>query len=412
MNKKDYKHLDYKLLELANNNIISNEQYQEAKQYFNSTKKERTSIITIFTAIGILLIALSIITIFAFNWNNVLKEIKLVVAFIPIMITGVMMHFCIKNEDKKMQLYTSIFAPISILATNSLIAQIFHVQTEIFELIFTSLLMFLPIAFILRNYVSLIVYGVGVIIYSLAAINLYSSNTAFLNSILIAIPLFIYNVINYINDRENRKNIILWIINITIITLLLFFKKIFRSDVLLIYLYMVHIITQVLFKEDNVLNKLLNLLFICYLIISCTTVNIILFTKNIEFGYDTLFITILTAIFLYLSKAYKKLQEYFLFAFVVLTQYTKMPKDTLFIFVNIIAIAFGIYKIIIGNHENSYKQIMQGMTIVLLLILFRFMNSDLDFITKSIMFLITGAIFIISATVMKKRIGGNRDEQI
>lgn len=410
MNKKDYKLLDNKLLELVSNNIISNEQYQEANNYFNYTKKEKTSITTIFTAIGILLMALSIITIFAFNWDNIPKVIKVISSFVPIMITGAMMYLYIKNKDKKMQLYTSIFAPISIIATNSLITQIFHIQTQIFELIFISLLMFLPIAFILRNYISIIVYGMGAIIYALFAVNSYSENTALLNSVLISIPLFIYNVINYINDRGNEKNIIMWVINITLISLLIFFKEIFRTDVILIYLYMVYFITQVLFKKDNVLNKLLTLLFTSYLIISCIGSSFVSFAEYIEFGFDTLFITLLIAVFIYLSKAYKNPREYFIFVFIFLIQYTKIPTDILFILINIIAIAFGVYKIIIGNQENSYKQIMQGVTIVLLLILFRFMNSDLDFIAKSIMFLITGALFIISANVMKKRIGGNTNE--
>ena len=98
MNKREYKLLDNKLLELVDNNIISNEQYQEANQYFYNTKKERISIITIFTDIGIFLMALSIITIFAFNWNDIPKVIRIIVSFVPITITGIMMYIFMKKR--------------------------------------------------------------------------------------------------------------------------------------------------------------------------------------------------------------------------------------------------------------------------------------------------------------------------
>ena len=98
MNKRKYKLLDNKLLELVDNNIISDEQYQEANQYFYNTKKERISIITIFTAIGIFLMALSIITIFAFNWNDIPKVIRIIVSFVPITITGIMMYIFMKKR--------------------------------------------------------------------------------------------------------------------------------------------------------------------------------------------------------------------------------------------------------------------------------------------------------------------------
>lgn len=411
MNKKDYKFLESKLLELAENNIISNEQYSNAKDYFNNNKKGNKSVTTIFGAIGVFLIALSIITLFAVNWGNISKEIKVIISFVPIFITSVMLYLYMKDENKKMQLYTSIFAPISILATNSLIAQIFHTQTEIYELIFTSLLMFLPIAFILRNYISIIVYGVGTIIYAFAVIESSGSEIiGLVNTFIISAPLIIYNIINYMNNKEDGKNIVMWILNVTLVTLFMFFNEIFRADVLLIYLYMIYFITRTIFKEDNSLNKLLSILFMGYLIISCINPFMVSYVENIEFGIDTMFITVAIAIFIYLSKAYKSPKEYFIFLFIVLLQYSKMDADILFVLINIIAVAFGVYKIIIGNKNNSFKQIKQGVAIILTLILFRFINADISFMGKSIMFLIAGISFMIGANVMKKRIGGNGDD--
>ena len=91
-------------------------------------------------------------------------------------------------------------------------------------------------------------------------------------------------------------------------------------------------------------------------------------------------------------------------------QYIRIETDAIFIFINIIAVSLGIYKIIIGNQRNSYKEIKNGVSLILLLILFRFVNSDISFIGKSIMFLIAGISFMIGSNIIKKRIGGEKDE--
>lgn len=410
MNKKDYKFLDDRLIELVNNDIISNEQYANAKEFYNNNKSKK-SISTIFGAIGVLLMALSIITLFAINWGNISKSIKVIISFIPLIIISIMLYICMTKNNKKMKLYTSIFTPIGIIATNSLICQIFHIQTEIYEMFFVSLIMFLPIAFILRNYVSIIVYGVGTIIYAFAEIaSSNSENIALLKIFLISLPLIIYNVKNYINNRKDGKNMVMWIINISLVTLFVFYKEIFRPDVLLIYLYMIYFITQTLFDKEDILNRFLSLLFMGYLIISCTTIDMVSYAEEIKFGFDTLFITIIMAIFIYLSKLYKNPKEYFIFLFIFFLQYTRMDAGILFVFINIIAVALGVYKIIIGNQKNSYKEIKNGVSIILLLILFRFINSEISFMGKSIMFLIAGISFMIGSNIIKKRIGGEKDE--
>ena len=149
MNKKNQKFLERKLSELVEKNIISPDQFEYAKSYFASSKGSRRNIITILSAIGILLMTLSIITLFAMNWTDIPKEIKVVVSFLPLVLSAIMLFFTMKNEDKKLGLYTSIVSPITIIATNSLLSQVFHIQTEIYEMFFGCMVMFLPIAFIL-----------------------------------------------------------------------------------------------------------------------------------------------------------------------------------------------------------------------------------------------------------------------
>ena len=412
MKKKDYKFIDEKLKELSQINIISEEQYQMANNYFNKDIKEKMSIATIFTAIGVLLMALSMITIFAFNWDTIFKEVKIAVAFIPILITIVMLYFTLKKEDSKMKLYTSIVAPIAILATNSLLTQIFHIQTEIYELILTSLIMFLPIAFYLRSLISLIVYGIGGLIYTFSALESYNTDIGLLYSLLVMLPLIIYNIINYIRNKDDKTNYGMWIVNVIFLSIILFHEEILRPEVLVLYLYTIYVLTSWLFNTKNVLSRLIYIGFFVYLMISCISTDLLSYVENITIDFDTLLLTLISFVAIYFTKMYKDSKEYFILAFVLLIEYTGFTSMPIFILANIIALLFGVYKLVIGNQNNIYAQKIQGVIIILLLALFRFINSDFDFLTKSIIFLLTGVAFIIIARNMKPKIEEIKNDEV
>ena len=88
-----------------------------------------------------------------------------------------------------------------------------------------------------------------------------------------------------------------------------------------------------------------------------------------------------------------------------------LENEILFILINILALVWGIYKIAIGNKNCQYKESKQGLAIILYLIFIRFMNADLTFAMKSVIFLLSGVGFMTTANIMKKRIGGSENEE-
>ncbi len=394
------------LLELKDNSIISNEQYVRSVEYFEK-KKEKWNASTLFTAIGVLLIALSIITIFAINWSGIPKVIKAFIAFVPLIITSIMLYYTVEKKYKNMDLYTSIFAPVAILASNSLICQIFHLQTEIYEVIFTSLIMFLPIVYIIRNYLSILVYGVGVVIFSSIAAS-GNDVVELIKCILLSLPIIGYNIRGYLDNKSDKKNIMMWTINVILVTMLFFYKEILSGELFILYLYAVYFITKVLFKESK-LNKLLNWIFIGLLFISCISSDIRI-GGEIKLGIDALLVLILLIGGVYFSGSYKNKDEYFIMVFLLSSQLLNFDEGISFLLSNIIAVGLGIYKIYCGNKEGIYKDIKNGLLIILLIIFFRFINSDLSFTVKSIIFLVSGGCFILGANKLKKKLGGENNE--
>ena len=411
MNKKEQKFLGSKMNELVENDIISSDQYNNAMMFFNKQIKPGKSIVTILTGIGIFLMALSMITLFAINWENIAKSGKVMISFLPIIGVAIMMFFYMKREDKKLGVYTAVFAPVAIIATNSLINQVFHMQTEVYEMFFTSLMMFLPIAFILRNYLSMLVYGVGTVIYSLSATGGWSAEwQALLSVFVLALPLIVFNVINYLKNRDDKKNVLMWTCNVVLITLLLFVKEIMNPQIIFIYSYLMYLLTRILFDEDNFLSKVFKVYFVGFMLIGCISSGLFEFASEMELGFDALILAVLTGIAVYVSKTYKDIKEMALLVFIAMIQYTCLDEMTLFILTNLLVAAVGIYKVVMGNKYGDYKETKQGIAIILLLIAYRFLLSELDFATKSVLFLITGAAFLIGARSVKKKIGGDDDE--
>ena len=309
-----------------------------------------------------------------------------------------------KNENKNMKLFTSIIAPISILATNSLIGQIFHLQFDVYGLLFISMIMFMPIAFIIRNYLSLTIYGVGAVIIS------FYVETVF-NNLILLIPLFVYYIYNYIKHREDKKNTLLWTFNAIIITIILFSNSILRGEISLLYLYVLSLVTKLLFDDKNKLNKTLSVLFMIYLIISCISSSMFEIFNEIKFGADTAIFMLISLVLFVLTKEYRKVEKYFILVFIMLLHCTILSPKVLYVLVNLITLSYGIYKIINGRRINSYRIIKQGVALILYLIFIRFMSAEISFRAKSILFLISGIIFIIGSKIFKNKIEEEKKDE-
>ena len=135
-------------------------------------------------------------------------------------------------------------------------------------------------------------------------------------------------------------------------------------------------------------------------------------SEKFKFGIDAILFTFLSAVFICLTKVYKEPKEWFIFIYICLIQYLGILKnEVLFILINTLVLIWGIYKIVIGNKKGQYKESKQGLAIILYLIFIRFMNADLTFAMKSVIFLLSGVGFMITANIMKKRIGGNENEE-
>ena len=163
-----------------------------------------------------------------------------------------------------------------------------------------------------------------------------------------------------------------------------------------------------LFNKDNFVIKLFSIYFIGFLIITCTSSIFVSFAEDVELGFDTVILLLLSGVLFWLVKGYENPKDIVIAIFVFLLQFSKMDDELLFVLTNLLTGVYGIYNIVIGNKQNSNRNIKQGVALILLLILFRFVSSDLGFMEKSVIFLLAGLGFMGGAKYLNK--GGQKDE--
>jgi hypothetical protein len=254
------------------------------------------------------------------------------------------------------------------------------------------------------------VYAVGVVIYAFCAVEEMYELPALLTILLLALPMVIFNCINYIKKKEDKRNTLLWVANVILISLLFFCEEIVRPEASVIYVYLIYVLSLCLFKRETLLNRMIAVCFGAFLLISCIGEDFVSYAEDITFGWDIFILTAVTVAAVYLSKLYKTPKEYIFIGQIILLQFLKLPAEFLFYAMNFLALIWGITKIISGNKEGEIKRLKQGVAIILYLIFIRFMNADIGFMEKSVIFLISGIGFIVGARLLEKKLGGKKDE--
>jgi uncharacterized membrane protein len=134
------------LEKLRDESIITEEQFQEiCSRLQNSKDKNRDLLVNVLIGIGIFLVALGIISLFAYNWDNIPNIARVLIGLIPTFISIGLLY---KYMDKKQTFYNvmvNVFSPFAFIATNAIISQTYHTQSTVFKIVIISLIMYIPI---------------------------------------------------------------------------------------------------------------------------------------------------------------------------------------------------------------------------------------------------------------------------
>lgn len=197
-NKKFISWLYSQLPTLVKKDIISERAAENIHDYYGEVAPEDKikGVITAFAVIGAVLIGLGIILIFAYNWNDLPKLVKVGLSFVPLVASLALSYFAVTKRaaSAAWREGMAIFWSLSVGATIALISQTYHLSGDMSQFLLIWLLLALPVIYIMDAVVAAAVYMFLTILW--AAFAQWEGGTAWFFWVLFAavIPFFVSRV--------------------------------------------------------------------------------------------------------------------------------------------------------------------------------------------------------------------------
>lgn len=155
--------LKINLDDLLKNGIINSETAERIESFYNSkTAPSESRILAIFGVLGAALIGLGIILIVAHNWDDLSKFTKTMLAFLPMLIGQGLVGFTLfkKSENKAWREASATFLFFAVGACIAMVSQIYHIEGELHSFLLTWIIICLPLVYVMRSaMVSLLIIG-------------------------------------------------------------------------------------------------------------------------------------------------------------------------------------------------------------------------------------------------------------
>ena len=158
--------------ELLEQGVINTDTAQQIQKYYDNKKESSNNkVFIVFGILGALLIGLGLLLIIAHNWMWMSKEVKLTFALTPLLITQLLGGFVIlkKREEILWREASAILLFFAIGAAISLVSQIYNVAGNVGVFTLVWMLVSLPIFYLLRSFIVMMMYVVGITFFALDA---------------------------------------------------------------------------------------------------------------------------------------------------------------------------------------------------------------------------------------------------
>ncbi|RBN51765.1 DUF2157 domain-containing protein [Flavobacterium psychrolimnae] len=419
------------LEELLQANVVTTETAEKIREYFHQKKEENHNrLSSIFGILGAILVGLGIILVFAHNWDNLSRLIKIILSFLPLLIGQLLCGYSIlkKSESTVWKETSSVFLFFAIGASISLVAQVYNIPGDINSFIISWMLLSLPLVYLLQSSIVSLLYIAGITYYGCNANYFtYPSTHSFLYwLLLLGIAPHYYQLIK----TKALSNFTLfhnWFIAVSIVICLGTIAH--KNGHLMHFSYMslftiFYFIGKTQFFDQQKLKNnsflIIGKLGILYLLLLYSfkwfwdksfykTDSISETLLSIEF-ITAFVLTLIAAFFFYKKNNQTNFKEIYLLELVFLMNIFPLISGYEFsIVANAIVLFIGIFDVKRGIKLNHLGILNFGLLLITILITCRFFDTDLSFVIRGILFITIGlGFFLANYFILKKR---NRNEK-
>lgn len=165
-NKKAIKWFMSELPLLVRQKVITQEAAESIDNYYGSMKQEGGLKIAlgIFSVIGASCVGLGLILIFAYNWDNLTKIQRLILAFLPLVISLIFLTRAYFRNEQSMAVREglSVFNVLSVGGCISLISQTYHLPGDIDSFLLIWSLLCVPLVYVMLSNVTAVLYLISI----------------------------------------------------------------------------------------------------------------------------------------------------------------------------------------------------------------------------------------------------------
>lgn len=414
------------LPELVRENVISQEIADKIAEYYQSKKKQgQNKLFLIFGVLGSLLVGLGIILIIAHNWDHLPKNIKVALAFLPLVVSQIWCGFTLvkKSNNPVWRESASTFLFLSIGACISLVSQIYHLSGDLSTFLLLWMSLTLPVIYLMNSSFASLLYLIGITYYSCESGYWIYSNTEpnyYWLLLLLAIPHYVGLI-----RRQPDSNFVRFhniVIALSVIICLgtlaqrnseLMHISYFNAFGILLILEEYTFSTHMKFKEKS------------FGLIGFAGTMIMLFSTSFDWLWNNIFhkhhttsfqeiipLTISTLVvvaLLYRCQIKEKGNRldpikltplFFILVYIIANFNPTIPV----ILINAAILYLGVNNVVRGLRNNHLGIVNLGLMTITILIICRFFDTDFSFLTRGLVFIAVGlGFFLTNYSMLKNR---------
>lgn len=417
------------LPELIKAKVITPETADRIQDYYKTKSNTSTNrLFIVFGILGAILIGLGLLLIIAHNWDELPRSAKAGFAFLPLLVGQILCAFTLnkKQESIAWRESATAFLFFCVGANISLISQIYHLPGNWSTFLLSWMLLCLPTVYIMQSSIVSILYLIGITAYACkTGYGSYPSSESYLYWLLLMPILPHYYFLCKKSLKSNFMTFHNWIIPLSVVISLGTLAT--KSGKLLFVMYsnlfgLLYLIGNFDFfaqqkSRNNGYKKLgqLGIIVLLFIMsfdsfwenwrkIDAKGMQII---SSPEF-LTTLILTLLAGGIFYLQHKNKPLSHTKPLAPVFMLSIASfligLYSNIAVVLINIYIFAIGILTIRNGAKQNHLGLLNYGLLIITVLIICRFLATDLSFAIRGIMFVAVGiGCFATNYWLIKKR---------
>ncbi len=413
--------IEQDLTELVAANIIDQQTANIIGAYYAQKKEQAPNKMLIaFAVIGATLIGAGIILIVAANWDNLSRIAKTVLAFLPMLIGQALCGYTLlkKTDNLIWRESTAAFLFFAVAACIAMVSQIYNIEGNQWHFLMTWLALSAPLFYIMRSGVVAVFYLLG-LLFLMAN---YQNDPALWGFWLASLPYYFWK--HQHNPNSHFKLVMDWLIPITLIGLLLHtasenMELTFLGATSLFNLYyLLGTFGKIQFHPRANALKIIGITGLVFILFGSSffafwneavfeTRSLYNQAKTLDYViYIGLTLGAALALFVKIKDNWQGIALLDIL-FVLMIPIYFIAKSLPFVAViicNILLFYLGIYYLKKGFDNNRLAHVNFGLLVIAFLIISRFLDINVSFVVRGMIFVLVGiGFFVVNYVILKKQ---------